>query len=77
MPSSFKFSVALFIEGGLAILEAIRQHDYDVWSSRPTLTRWQKLRLLANCRSRLWRGKFMDRYAKVPLQSDEDADVTK
>ena len=75
MPSSFQLSVALFIEGGLAILEAIRQQDYDVWSSRPKVKRWQKLRLLANCRWRLWRGKFMDRYAKDPLPSDEDADA--
>jgi squalene synthase HpnC len=75
LPSAFQLSVTLFIEGGLAILESIRRRDYDVWTSRPTLSKWQKLRLIASCWWRLWRGTLMDRYAKDPLPSDEDADA--
>jgi squalene synthase HpnC len=46
VPSFLRMEVALFIEGGLAILQAIRQQDYEVLSKRPALSRWQKLGLL-------------------------------
>lgn len=45
-PSFLRMEVALFIEGGLAILQRIRQQDYDVLSQRPVLSGWQKLGLL-------------------------------
>lgn len=48
--------VALFVQGGLAILAAIRRQEYDVWSHRPTVGRWEKLRLTARCWWRLKRG---------------------
>jgi hypothetical protein len=47
--------VALFIEGGLAVLEAIRRLDYDVWTTRPTVRKLQKLRL---CAAAWWRTRF-------------------
>ena len=40
--------VGLFVGGGLAILEAIRRQDYDVWSARPKVSKLRKLRLLLN-----------------------------
>lgn len=46
VPSFLRLDTALFIEGGLAILRAIRQQDYDVLSRRPTLSRWQKIGLV-------------------------------
>ena len=46
MPRSLRLDVALFIAGGLAVLDAIRQVDYDVWSVRPTVSRAGKLKLL-------------------------------
>jgi len=46
VPSFLRMEVALFIEGGLAILQAIRQQDYEVLTNRPTLSRCQKLGLL-------------------------------
>jgi phytoene/squalene synthetase len=46
VPSFLRMEVALFIEGGLAILQAIRQQDYEVLTKRPALSRWQKLGLL-------------------------------
>lgn len=41
-----RVSVRLFLEGGLAILAAIRKQGYDVWSRRPVVGKWTKLRLL-------------------------------
>lgn len=52
-----RLPVGLFIAGGLAILDAIRRADYDVWTRRPTVTRWTKLRLVARCWWRLRRGQ--------------------
>ena len=45
--------VALFVQGGLAVLAAIRQRNYNVWKSRPTVSRIEKLRLLMRCWWRL------------------------
>jgi phytoene/squalene synthetase len=39
--------VRLFAGGGLAILERLAQVEYDVFSSRPTLSRWEKVALVA------------------------------
>lgn len=41
-----RVSVRLFMDGGLAILAAIRKQGYDVWSRRPVVSKWTKLRLL-------------------------------
>lgn len=38
--------IALFGQGGEAILQAIRRQRYDTLSRRPTLSRWQKTRLI-------------------------------
>lgn len=38
--------VSLFGQGGRAILDAIRRQDYNTLSSRPSLSRWQKGRLV-------------------------------
>ena len=40
-----KLDVALFTQGGRAVLEAIRRRDYDVLSARPALSRARKARL--------------------------------
>jgi len=42
-----RLSVRLFMDGGLAILAAIRRQRYDVWSRRPVVSKWTKLWLLA------------------------------
>ena len=56
VPTELQLDVALFVHGGLAILEAIRRQNYDVWTARPTVSKWEKLRLLARCWWRLQRG---------------------
>jgi squalene synthase HpnC len=42
-----RLPVQLFIAGGHAILAAIKRNRYDVWSRRPTVSRFTKLRLAA------------------------------
>ena len=42
-----RLPVKLFISGGLAIAQAIRQQRYDVWVRRPVVSRWRKFLLLA------------------------------
>jgi phytoene/squalene synthetase len=49
MPRELRVDVALFIAGGLAILDAIRRQDFDIWTSRPHLSRFEQLKLLARC----------------------------
>jgi len=60
VPHDLQLEVALFVHGGLAILEAIRRQDYDVWSSRPTLSRLDKLRLFGQCWWRLRSGRLIE-----------------
>jgi squalene synthase HpnC len=55
MPRVLAADVELFVEGGLAILRAIRQIGYDVWHARPEVARRTQLALLARC---AWRGRF-------------------
>jgi squalene synthase HpnC len=57
MPSGMRLPVALFAHGGLAILAAIRRQNYDVWTRRPTVSRYEKLRLMLGC---WWRLQFGD-----------------
>jgi squalene synthase HpnC len=46
LPRRAKFSVALFLGGGEAILDAIEAQDCDVWSRRPVVTKAKKARLM-------------------------------
>lgn len=43
-----RLPVALFTRGGTAVLDAIRNQDYDVLSERPSLSKVHKVRLLAS-----------------------------
>ncbi len=55
VPGWLKLDVALFIEGGRAILRATRRRDFDVLAARPRLSRWQKTALAV---STWWRVRF-------------------
>lgn len=46
LPRDAFIDVALFLRGGLAVLDAIEQQGYDVWSRRPVVSKWRKLGLL-------------------------------
>jgi squalene synthase HpnC len=54
VPANIRVDVALFVEGGLAVLNAIRRIGCDVWTKRPTVGKLQKLKLLA---STWWRTR--------------------
>jgi squalene synthase HpnC len=56
MPPELQLDVGLFVHGGLAILNAIRRQNYDVWSSRPVISKREKLSLFLSCWWRLKRG---------------------
>ena len=46
VPKMLRSDIALFIRGGLAILDAIERIQFNVLETRPALSRWTKLRLL-------------------------------
>ena len=69
MPRDLRLAVALFIHGGLTTLEAIRRQNYDVWTRRPTLSKLDKLRLLAGC---WWRLRFGERSETKPRMSTDE-----
>lgn len=46
VPRWLSIDVRLFRSGGLAILDEIRAANYDVWTSRPTVSKLRKVRLL-------------------------------
>jgi squalene synthase HpnC len=43
---SVRMQIALFGKGGRAVLDSIRRQNYDTLSHRPTLSRWQKGKLI-------------------------------
>jgi squalene synthase HpnC len=53
-----RLPIRVFAAGGEAILAAIRRNGYDVWSRRPTVGRFSKLRILASAalQSVWWHG---------------------
>jgi len=55
VPRSLRIDVALFYLGGLEVLRGIRRIDYDVWTVRPVVGRWAKLRLFARALPHRWR----------------------
>jgi len=59
-PSRLRLDICLFAHGGLAVLDAIRARNYDVWSSRPVISKYQKLQLAASCWWKLKRGVAFD-----------------
>jgi squalene synthase HpnC len=52
MPREFASEIELFLQGGVAILNKIEQVGFDVLSSRPVLSRWDKGALLGQA---VWR----------------------
>lgn len=45
--NDLRLPVRLFVDGGLEILRSIERQRYDVWTSRPTVGKLAKLKLLA------------------------------
>ena len=62
VPRELRLDVALFIRGGLAILEATRRQNYNGWRRRPVGSQLMKLRLVAAA----WREvRHLDRRASA------------
>jgi len=56
MARDVQLDIELFVRGGLAILRKIELVGYDVWKTRPALTKWEKLLLMGGVVSqRVWR----------------------
>ena len=53
-PREIRSQIELFARGGLEVVAAIRRIGYNVWHTRPTVTRFRKLRLLA---AAWWRSR--------------------
>ncbi len=53
VPRWLRYDLELFLAGGHAVLRAIRERRYDVWTIRPTVGRTAKLRLAAHA---AWAG---------------------
>lgn len=56
VPEELRVQIELFVRGGLAILRKIERRDYDVWSCRPTLSKWEKAMLVAQVAGRHYAG---------------------
>lgn len=54
LPPDLRLPVALFVRGGMAVLGAIREAGFDVWTARPSVSRMDKLRIMWQC---WWRNK--------------------
>jgi len=66
---SVRGQVGLFADGGIAILQAIRQQGFDTLARRPVLSRWQKGRLVCAALAAAVMANFCDFGAFVPRQS--------
>lgn len=47
LPPEARVDVDLFIRGGRAILGAVERQGYDLWASRPEVTKWEKVKFVA------------------------------
>ncbi|MCA9132302.1 MAG: squalene synthase HpnC [Planctomycetales bacterium] len=63
VPRWLQASLDLFVRGGLEILQVIERAEWDVWTCRPTLSKWTKGRLVARS---LWARSFLSRRLSSP-----------
>jgi squalene synthase HpnC len=56
MSQNVRLDIELFIQGGLSILRKIERAGYNVWQTRPVLSKLDKARLLAGALARQWLG---------------------
>ena len=62
LPGRLQIDIDLFAQGGLRILQRIEGIGYRVWETRPKVTKWDAVRLLAGA---LWRRAWRGRKRKV------------
>jgi phytoene/squalene synthetase len=56
VPKNVRPDIALFIRGGFAVLDAIKEIEYNVLEVRPAVSRRTKFRLLIDVWMRYWIG---------------------
>jgi squalene synthase HpnC len=61
LDSTIRRHVMLFARGGQAVLQAIRDQNFDTLSRRPRLSRWQKGKLMAKALTTMAAGKLSGR----------------
>ncbi len=62
---AIRLDIELFIQGGLAILRKIECRQYNVWQTRPVLSKWDKGVLLLAAWARRWlKGNSPQRHTK-------------
>jgi squalene synthase HpnC len=58
LPAKFQIDIDLFARGGMRILDRIEAIGYRVWETRPKVTKWDALQLLAGAMwRRCWRRR--------------------
>lgn len=67
MSPDVRVDIELFIQGGLAILRKIERVGYNVWQTRPVLSKWDRARLLAGAVTRRWLRRRQFLLLFVPL----------
>ncbi len=60
----YRKQIELFGKGGMAICEAIRRQNFDTLTRRPSLSKWQKMRLVGTTMVGFLAGKFRGGAAK-------------
>jgi squalene synthase HpnC len=58
IPADVRPDIELFARGGLAILRKIERQGYNVWATRPALSKWEKLGLVGDVFLRKLRASF-------------------
>jgi len=66
IPAEFAIDVDLFSRGGLAILDRIEAQGFDVLGSRPSLSRWTKIALLARAFAKAWLPRWSRGWRREP-----------
>ncbi len=70
VPRWLALDVRLFRAGGLAILSEIERLQFDVWTHRPEVGRWHKMKLLTGALAQHGYARFRRRRAKIDRVSE-------
>jgi len=73
LDESVRPQIALFGQGGRAIIHAIRRCDYDTLTSRPVLSRWQKGQLILRAMAGRLRQVVQHDHSPVPPNTNGGA----
>jgi squalene synthase HpnC len=72
LDESVRSQIALFGQGGQAILQAIRRRNYDTLTARPVISRWQKGQLVLRALAGKLRQVVQNDTAAHPLPAEAE-----